>query len=59
MKEGITDINLTKAPTTGDNKREHQVNRDWFNQNTKSIMIINTVLLCDAMSHKPRLVFIN
>ena len=48
-----------KAPTTRNNKSKHQANGDWFNHRTESIMIIYTVLLYEASSHKPRLVFIN
>jgi hypothetical protein len=51
MKEGVADINLTKAPSSRYSKREHKTNGDWFYHWTECVMIVNTLLLSEPASH--------
>jgi hypothetical protein len=59
MKECITDIYLSKTPSSRHSKRENQTNCGWLHDWAKSVTIIDTMLLSEATCNEERLALIN
>jgi hypothetical protein len=59
MKECITDIYLSKTPSSRHSKRENQTNCGWLHDWAKSVTIIDTMLLSEATCNEARLVLVN
>jgi hypothetical protein len=59
MKKCITDIYLSKTPSSRHSKRENQTNCGWLHDWAKGVTIINTMLLSEATGNKACLVLIN
>lgn len=59
VQESILNIELVKAPTTGEGKRKHQMDSGMLDNRTESFSIINTKLLFKPFGDQARFVSIN
>jgi hypothetical protein len=52
MKKSIADVNFTCVPSTRDCEGKNETNSSRFNNQTKSLMVFDVILLCESPSNE-------